>query len=597
MAKAFVDKAPVDRAPVDQAPIDKASADNAPTENAHLNNSADTVTLSLRKTGFRLMLGFSLVIIAVIAVARPDNIVVALGIGIWCLIMSCAALYFSDLDASIAKLWAIVACPIAPYLVLSNGLLPASLIPLMTVFPIVFLSGRWRVASMAVIAGSTFLVPFYEGEYDHAVWVRLCITNVVVSILIYQLVSRLEAALIESNAKTIKLNHALAQERKASAAQARFLATMSHEIRTPLNGILGLTDVVLSKEISESARPNLERIQQSGISLNRILNDVLDVSKLNAGKLSLESTPVNLVSTVQSCVSFYSQLAQNKNIALNLSIADDVIAHVFGDAVRLSQILNNLISNAIKFTQQGSVSLVVECVTASSREQAVKFSVIDTGEGIEQCEQADIFGAFTQANSSINRTHGGTGLGLQIVKSLVEAMGGNVTLRSEKGKGSDFSFVLAFTLQNETVNSELEPKSEPMDSNPFIGQEMHAEGMSKGSVLVVDDNEINRVVAQSLLEDLGVTVTLTSSGHEALTIAAQQAFDLILMDLQMPEMTGAETTTALRDAGVTAPVIAFTASVVSDEIDKALSSGMSGYITKPVDSKALSTLIERYVFS
>lgn len=585
------------KALVDQAPIDKASADNAPTDNAHLNNSADTVTLSLRKTGFRLMLGFSLVIIVVIALARPDNIVIALGIGIWCLIMSCAALYFPNFDALIAKLWAIVACPIAPYLILSNGLLPASLLPLMTIFPIVFLSGRWRVASMAVIAGSTFLVPFYEGEYDHAVWVRLCITNVVVSILIYQLVSRLEAALIESNAKTIKLNHALAQERKASAAQARFLATMSHEIRTPLNGILGLTDVVLSKEISESARPNLERIQQSGISLNRILNDVLDVSKLNAGKLSLESTPFDLVTTVKSCVLFYSQLAQNKDIALNLSIADDVSAHVFGDAVRLSQILNNLISNAIKFTQQGSVSLVVERVTASPREQVIKFSVIDTGEGVEQSQQVDIFGAFTQANSSINRTHGGTGLGLQIVKSLVEAMGGNVVLRSEIGKGSEFSFVVAFTLQDEAVNTESEHKTESTDSTPFIDHEIHAEGMSKGSVLVVDDNEINQVVAQSLLEDLGVSVTLASSGREALLLASQQTFDLILMDLQMPEMTGAETTLELRNKGVNIPVVAFTASVVSDEIDKALLSGMSGYITKPVDSKELSTLIKRYVFS
>ncbi len=540
---------------------------------------------------------FSAIIIVVIVLARPDNVVIALCIGIWSLVTSCAALYFQSSSASIAKVWALATCPAAPIIIVVNGILPASLIPLMAVFPIVFLTGRWRLGSMAIIAGSTFLVPFYDGAYDHGMWVRLCVTNVVVSILIYQLVSRLEAALIESNAKTIKLNHALAQERKASAAQARFLATMSHEIRTPLNGILGLTDVVLSKEISESARPNLKRIQQSGISLNRILNDVLDVSKLNAGKLSLESAPFDLVSTVQSCVSFYSQLAQNQNIALNLSIADDVSANVFGDAVRLSQVLNNLVSNAIKFTQQGSVSLVVERVTASSREQAIKFSVIDTGEGIEQSEQVDIFGAFTQANSSINRTHGGTGLGLQIVKSLVEAMGGNVILRSEIGKGSDFSFVLAFTLQDEAVNDELEPKSEPIDSTAFIAQEAHAEGMSKGLVLVVDDNEINRVVAQSLLEDLGVTVTLASSGHEALTIAAQQAFDLILMDLQMPEMTGAETATALRDAGVTSPVIAFTASVVSDEIDKALSSGMSGYITKPVDSKELSTLIERYVFS
>ena len=580
-----------------KASLDKSLADKIPANIKGSETSAEIIRKSLRRGGFQLMAFFSAIIIVVIVLARPDNVVIALCIGIWSLVTSCAALYFQSSSASIAKMWALATCPAAPIIIVVNGILPASLIPLMAVFPIVFLTGRWRLGSMAIIAGSTFLVPFYDGAYDHGMWVRLCITNVVVSILIYQLVSRLEAALIESNAKTIKLNHALAQERKASAAQARFLATMSHEIRTPLNGILGLTDVVLSKEISESARPNLERIQQSGISLNRILNDVLDVSKLNAGKLSLESAPFDLVSTVQSCVSFYSQLAQNKNIALNSSIADDVSANVFGDAVRLSQVLNNLISNAIKFTQQGSVSLVVERVTASSREQAIKFSVIDTGEGIEQSEQVDIFGAFTQANSSINRTHGGTGLGLQIVKSLVEAMGGNVTLRSEKGKGSDFSFVLAFTLQDETVNSELEPKTEPVESPPFIGQEIHAEGMSKGSVLVVDDNEINRVVAQSLLEDLGVTVTLASSGHEALTIAAQRTFDLILMDLQMPEMTGAETATALRDAGVSAPVIAFTASVVSDEIDKALSSGMSGYITKPVDSKALSTLIERYVFS
>lgn len=160
--------------------------------------------------------------------------------------------------------------------------------------------------------------------------------------------SRLEIALAESNVKTVELNRALAKEQKASAAQSRFLATMSHEIRTPLNGLLGLTDVVLSKEISENARPNLNRIQQSGISLNRILNDVLDVSKLSAGKLSIESAPFDLVSTVNSCVSFYSQLAQNKGIVLELSIANGIDVSVTGDAVRLSQILNNLISNAIK---------------------------------------------------------------------------------------------------------------------------------------------------------------------------------------------------------------------------------------------------------
>ncbi|WP_421133612.1 hypothetical protein [Alteromonas sp. A079] len=210
--KATADNATGGDAPSDSAHVGNASVKNASTENAHLNNSADTVKRALRKTGFRLMLAFSSALIVGIVVTRADNNALALSVAIWCFVTSCAAMYFANYEALIAKLWAVVACPIAPYLVFSNGLLPASLIPLGLVFPIVFLSGRWRVASMAVIAGSTFVVPFYEGEYDHAVWVRLCITNVVVSILIYQLVSRLEAALIESNAKTIKLNHALALE-------------------------------------------------------------------------------------------------------------------------------------------------------------------------------------------------------------------------------------------------------------------------------------------------------------------------------------------------------------------------------------------------
>lgn len=583
--------------------IEKSPSDKLPTNIQGSEASAEIIRKSLRRGGFQLMAFFSAIIIIVVLVASPEETAIALGIGTWCLFTSCAALYFQSSSALIAKIWALATCPAAPVIVLVNGILPASLIPLMAVFPIVFLTGKWRLGTMAIIACSTFLVPFYDGVYDHGLWVRLSVTNIVVSVLIYQLVSRLEIALIESNAKTVELNRALAKEREASAAQSRFLATMSHEIRTPLNGILGLTDVLLSKEISENARPNLNRIQQSGISLHRILNDVLDVSKLRAGKLSIESAPFDLVSTVKSCVSFYSQLAQNKGIALELSIANGIDASVIGDSVRLSQILNNLISNAIKFTQHGSVSLILERTSVSSLEQVVKFSVIDTGEGIDKSEQVAIFEAFTQANSSINRTHGGTGLGLQIVKSLVEAMGGNVSLNSEVGKGSTFSFELAFTLAKKSADtatrSTTEPSTEPStkfshNTQP-TDQETNALSMSKGSVLVVDDNEINRVVAQSLLEDLGVTVTLASSGDEALILASQQVFDLILMDLQMPEMTGAETTLELRNKGVNTPVVAFTASVVSDEIDKAMSSGMSSYITKPVDIGKLTTVIDRYL--
>lgn len=588
---------------MEKVPIDKAPSDTISINIRGSKASADTTTKSLRRVGFQLMAVFSLIMIVVIVVARPDNIAIALSLGIWCFVASCAALYCRKYSASIAKLWVLVSCPFAPVIVVSNGLLPASLIPLMALFPIVFLTGKWRLCSMIIIAGSTLLVPFHEGGYNEAIWIRLSITNIVVSVLIYQLVSRLEIALAESNVKTVELNRALAKEREASAAQSRFLATMSHEIRTPLNGILGLTDVVLSKEISENARPNLNRIQQSGISLHRILNDVLDVSKLSAGKLSLESAPFDLVSTVNSCVSFYSQLAQNKGIALELSIANGIDASVIGDSVRLSQILNNLISNAIKFTQHGSVFLILERTSVSSSEQVVKFSVVDTGVGINNSEQVVIFEAFTQANSSINRTHGGTGLGLQIVKSLVEAMGGNVSLNSEVGKGSTFSFELEFSLAKKLGDTATRSTTEPSTetSTKFThntqptDQETNALGMSRGSVLVVDDNEINRVVAQSLLEDLRVGVTLASSGEEALILVSQQAFDLILMDLQMPKMTGAETTLELRNKGVNTPVVAFTASIVSDEIDKAMSSGMSCYITKPVDVVKLTTVIDRYL--
>jgi CheY-like chemotaxis protein/two-component sensor histidine kinase len=338
---------------------------------------------------------------------------------------------------------------------------------------------------------------------------------------------------------------------------------MSHEIRTPLNGILGLTDVVLSHDISESARPNLEKIQRSGLSLNRILNDILDLSKLNAGKLALEIIPFDLKSTAKDCVAFYAQLAQNK-----------------GDATRLSQVLNNLVSNAIKFTHQGSVTLGLSKGEASKTHQFVRFSVKDTGDGIDASEQERVFDAFTQANSSINRMHGGTGLGLQIVKSLVEAMGGTVYLKSAVGQGSEFYFELPFEIADSVIGAK-EQESTP--SFPNL------------TVLVAEDNDINQVVAKSLLEDTGLRVALANNGNEAVEIALKQHFDLILMDLHMPEMNGSEAALALRKANITIPIIAFTAAVVAEEIDKALASGMNGYLTKPVNKTELHAVLTKYL--
>ncbi|BFT29207.1 hypothetical protein D210916BOD24_03830 [Alteromonas sp. D210916BOD_24] len=433
---------------------------------------------------------------------------------------------------------------------------------------------------MAVVASCAFLVPLHEGSYDKGLWLRLCVTNLVVSLLIYALASLLEKALVESRKKTLELNRALASEKQASAAQSRFLATMSHEIRTPLNGILGLTDVMLSHEISESARPKLEKIQRSGLTLSRILNDVLDLSKLNAGKLTLEFMPVDLVSICRDCITFYQSLATAKGITLDMVIEPDLQTSVEGDPTRLSQVLNNLISNAIKFTQQGGVTLKLQKGPVSPTHYIIKFSVVDTGDGIAKSEHSKIFEPFTQASNSVNRIHGGTGLGLQIVKSLVEAMGGHIYLTSELGKGSEFQFELPFI----TVQA---PTPVPVTTD--------ARHRFKGRVLVAEDNEINQMVAKSLLEDVGIEVTLACNGKEALLLATTHVFDLILMDLHMPEMNGADAAEALRLAGCRIPIVAFTAAVVNEEINHALACGMDGYLTKPVNKNELYTMLGRYL--
>lgn len=542
--------------------------------------SLEEVTTLLRKAGFKVLLLFSVLILAVIALARPDNVYVACFYGFSWLLIAFLGLSFPMRAERLSKLWALLTIPFAPFLVASNGLMPATLVPIATIFPILLLSSWWRKSAMVILAGCTLLVPFYGGEFDKGLWLRLCVTNIVVSLLIYALASKLEAALVDSRRKSVELKSALEKEKQALATQSQFLATMSHEIRTPLNGILGLTDVMLSHDLTEKARPHLEKIQRSGVSLNRILNDVLDLSKLNAGKLALEAVSFDLVSTAKDCMTFYSQLADKKGLTLHLDIDSSIRRYVVGDVTRLSQVLNNLISNAIKFTEKGSVSLCV-CAKASSKtHQFVQFIVADTGSGIAQSEQARVFDAFTQANSSIARHHGGTGLGLQIVKSLVEAMGGTVFLKSEVGKGSEFSFELPFAPAQRNMPS-LKIESVPMFSN--------------NEVLVAEDNEINQVVAKSLLEDAGIRVTLAKNGVEAQEKALARSFDLILMDLHMPEMNGVEATQIIRSKGITTPVLAFTAAVVADEIDVALASGMNGYITKPVNKNELYGLLSQYL--
>ena len=542
--------------------------------------SLSDVTSRLRQTGFGILLAFSVLIIIAVVFKRPDNLFVAVFLASMWLFVALIGLWFSNYGDVTAKVWALFSIPIAPYLVLSNGLLPATLIPIGTIFPVLLLKGWWRISLMVILASCTFLVPLHAGSYDSAIWVRVCITNIIVSLLIYALSHLLESALTESKNKALKLDDALEKEKQALASQSRFLATMSHEIRTPLNGILGLTDVVLANTITEQARPNLEKIQRSGLSLNRILNDILDLSKLNAGKLNLEFMPIDLKSIVKECMAFCAPIANGKGISLHIDIARDMSTLVIGDATRISQVLNNLISNAVKFTQQGSVRLSLTFQFTSSGEHIVHFSVTDTGEGISEEQQQTIFDAYTQADNRVNRVHGGTGLGLQIVKSLVEAMGGEIAVSSSPGNGSHFKFSLPLA-----ITTIKEPEFTIVEPKRYLS----------GSVLVAEDNPINQAVAKSLLEMMGITVVLASNGQEAIDKALETTFDLILMDLHMPELNGAEAAKLLRELNVTTPIIAFTAAVISDEINNALKSGMDGYLTKPVNKSALHTVLTKYL--
>ncbi|BCO17800.1 hypothetical protein KUC3_06570 [Alteromonas sp. KC3] len=546
----------------------------------------DDVAQDLRHAGFRILLVFSLLIALAVILGPPENVLVAsINVFIW-IGTALLGLRFPSYGEAIAKLWTLIVIPVGAYLIIQNGLLPAALIPMVAIFPILLLRGTWRIGSGIFIVSCSFLVPLFHTEYNDALWLRMCITNFIVSLLIYTLSSRLEKALIESKLKSTALDEALVKERAALATQARFLATMSHEIRTPLNGILGLTDVVLSREINENARSHLEKIQRSGVSLNRILNDVLDVSKLKAGKLSLEAVAIDLKAVASDSVAFFSQLAQKKGIVLNLEIDERLNADVIGDATRLSQVLNNLISNAIKFTHVGSVTLRIMQGETSGSHQLVKFSVIDTGDGIDISDQERVFDAFTQANSSIQREFGGTGLGLQIVKSLVEAMGGTVNLRSELKQGSEFSFELPFSLPMNTPAKSVETPTGDITPSAFYG-----------SILIADDNEINQVVAKALLEDIGFDVAQANNGREAVDMALHHQFDLILMDLNMPQMNGDEAANILRNHSISTPIIAFTAAVVKDELEKALAAGMNDYLTKPIDKDALHLILAKYLNS
>jgi signal transduction histidine kinase/CheY-like chemotaxis protein/HPt (histidine-containing phosphotransfer) domain-containing protein len=381
----------------------------------------------------------------------------------------------------------------------------------------------------------------------------------------------------------------LAQARDAATASAKaksdFLAMMSHEIRTPLTGILGMTELVLDAKIDARQREYLEMVLGSAKGLLTVINDVLDFSRIEAGRLLIESIPFNLPATLREAAHplKFQAAARGNRLSLDIDVGD--LPLLRGDPARIRQIVINLLGNAIKFTEQGRITLATRCeVDTAANSARLRMSVHDTGIGIAKEKLDLIFDAFIQSDVSISRRFGGTGLGLAISSQLVKAMDGTIRVESVLGKGSVFHIELVLPLA-------------PGDAAamPTMGDEQAATiGPRSMNVLLVEDTRVNQVLIGALLKAVGHRVTIANNGEEAIQVASLTPFDLVLMDIQMPIMDGFAATKILRASGLKTPIVALTAHATEGFREECLAKGMNGYLSKPIDRKAFQQMVKTY---
>jgi PAS domain S-box-containing protein len=376
----------------------------------------------------------------------------------------------------------------------------------------------------------------------------------------------------------------------AVKSKQQFLSNMSHEIRTPMNAIIGFTNVLMKTKLNETQKVYINAIKVSGESLIVLINDILDLAKVEAGKMLLEQIPFRLFSSVSDMLHLFETKMQEKNLVLIKDYDTSIPEVLVGDPVRLRQIILNLMSNAVNFTDDGTITMQVRKIDEDDEKVSIEFVVSDTGIGIPANKLKQIFDAFEQVASETTRLYGGTGLGLAIVKQLVKLQGGTVKVKSKVGKGSTFSFSLEFKkVKGQTVL--LEDLSKGSPSKTVLGKA----GIKTIKILVVEDVVLNQLLMKTLLHDFGFEFDIAGNGKIAIEKLQKNRYDVILMDLKMPEMNGFDATTYIRKVlNLQTPIIAVTADVTTVNVEKCRSLGMNDYLSKPIDERLLFNKILKH---